>query len=333
MPIINIGYVLPHLMLAAALPCRLAAQAPTATPPKPDSPQVLAHIEMAKTAGGTMWAQAANFFCVASRANSPNDPVIEPAKIFDNVYAIGREGTVVYAITTSAGILLIDSGYQNEVETILLAGLRRLGLDPAQVKMIVMGHGHADHFGGAPYFQEHYGTKVYVSQADWEFMENPPAARGGAKKAPPGPPVTLPNHDMVITEGQPIVLGDVRIMPFAIPGHTPGSMGLIFPVKDNGQTHLAAMYGGTILGVGAISDEGLQQYLRSIAHFKEETAKARVDVELQNHPLYDGLTDKLAKLKRRRAEEPNPFVVGQDGYQKFMDVMSHCMQAQIERRK
>jgi len=30
---------------------------------------------------------------------------------------------------------------------------------------------------------------------------------------------------------------------------------------------------------------------------------------------------------------PNPFVVGQAGYRKFLDVMSMCAQANIDRRK
>jgi hypothetical protein len=32
-------------------------------------------------------------------------------------------------------------------------------------------------------------------------------------------------------------------------------------------------------------------------------------------------------------DEPNPFVVGEANYQKFLDVMSACMQANIDRRK
>src|SRR5581483_607114 len=169
-------------------------------------------------------------------------------KIFDNLWALGRLGTTVYAITTSAGIILIDSGYQNEVESVLLAQMKQAGLDPAQVKMIVLGHGHADHFGGAPYFQDHYGTHVYLTEADWKLIESPPAPG----KAPKGPPPTLPKRDMVVTEGQAITLGDMKIMPYAVPGHTPGSTGYIFPVKDNGKTHMAAIYAGTILTPGPI---------------------------------------------------------------------------------
>src|SRR5690349_23197177 len=103
-------------------------QAPS-TPPKPDSEAVKALVEKAKKAGGPMWAQEEHFFCEAPRANSPNDPPIEPTKIFDIVYVIGNQGTVVYVIRTSAGLLMIDSLAANQVETQLLPGIQKLGLN------------------------------------------------------------------------------------------------------------------------------------------------------------------------------------------------------------
>jgi len=320
--------MVPCLMLAAALACSVAAQPPAAAPEKPDSEKVKALIEKAKKAGGPMFSEEAHFFCEAPRANSPSDPPIEPTKIFDNVYVIGNQGTVVYVIRTSDGLLMIDSLAANQVESQLLPGFQKLGLDPGQVKIIVMGHGHADHFGGSPYMQEHYGSKVYISAADWDLMEHPPAGRGGEKKAP----AVLPKHDQVVVEGQPIVLGDFRMMPVSIPGHTPGSMGYIFDVKDNGKTRVAAMYGGTILTPGIISDAGLQTYRKSVAHFKDETRKAKVEVELQNHPLMDPIQSKLDKLKARQKGQPNPFVVGTANYQRFVDVMAACTEVNIARR-
>ena len=310
----------------------LRAQA-NAPPAKPDSEAVRAMIEKAKKAGGPTWAEEAHFFCEAPRANSASDPPIEPTKIFDNVYVIGNQGTVAYVIATSDGLLMLDSLAANQVETQLLPGFQKLGLDPAKVKVIVMGHGHADHFGGSPYFQEHYGSKVYIGAADWELMENPPPGRGGDKGGKKGPPVVLPKHDQLIVEGQPIVLGDFRLTPVAIPGHTPGSMGFIFPVKDNGKTYITAMYGGTVLTPGIVSDEGLQTYQKSVAHFKDETKKAKVEVELQNHPLMDPIQVKLDKLAARKKGQPNPFVVGQANYQRFVDVMAGCTEVNIARRK
>jgi metallo-beta-lactamase class B len=313
------------LLLASVPAIALRAQAPAA---KPDSDAVKALIEKTRKAGGPMWSEEVHFFCEAPRPNRPDDPVIAPSKIFDNLYVIGNSGTAAYVVKTSDGLLMIDSLGVNQVETQLLPGFQALGLDPAQVKVILIGHGHADHFGGSPYMQEHFGSKVYISAADWDLMEHPSAAAQSK-----GPPPVLPKHDQVVAEGQPVVLGDLNVMPVAIPGHTPGSMGYIFPVKDGGKTRMAAIYAGTILTPNIISDQGLETYLQSVKHFQEATRKAKVEVEIQNHPLMDPIQSKLDKLKARKPGEPNPFVVGQAGYQKFLDVMAGCTEVNIARRK
>jgi len=317
------------LALSAVLPIVTHAQAPAA-PPKPDTPAVQAMVEKAKKTAGTQWADEAHFFCEAPRANAATDPPIAPTKIFDNVYAIGNQGTVAYVVQTSAGLLMFDSLGTNFLNTQLLPGFQALGLNPADVKMIVMGHGHADHFGGSPYFQEKFGTKIYISAADWNMIENPPPGRNGQ---PAAPPQGAPKRDQVVTEGQPIVLGDFRVMPFAIPGHTPGSMGYIFPVKDNGRTRMAAMYGGTVLTPGPISDEGLATYVKSVDHFRNETKKTGVEVVLQNQPLMVPLQANLDRLQSRKKGDANPFVVGKGNYQKFLDVMYECSAVNVARRK
>jgi len=110
-------------------------------------------------------------------------------------------------------------------------------------------------------------------------------------------------------------------------------MGFIFPVRDNGKTRMAAMYAGTILTPGFVSDEGLAQYAKSVPHFEAETKKAKVEIELQNHPLMDSIQPKLDMLKTRKPGEPNPFVVGRGEYQKFLEVMGACTEVNIARRK
>jgi metallo-beta-lactamase class B len=316
-------------VLSLAIPAFVHAQAPAAAPAKPDSPQVQALVEKAKTTAGTQWAEEAHFFCEAPRGNNANDPVIAPTKIFDNVYVIGNAGTVVYVVQTSNGLVMLDSLGTAQLETQLLPGFQKLGLDPANVRAVIMGHGHADHFGGSPYFQDKFGARIYISEADWNLMDNPPPGRGGQ---PPAPQVR-PKRDQVVADGQPIVIGDFRVTPVAIPGHTPGSMGYIFPVKDNGRTRMAAMYGGTILTPGPISDEGLATYLKSVARFKDATSKAKVEIVMQNHPLMDPVQPKLEKMQSRRSGDPNPWVVGESNYQKFLDVMYQCTEVNIARRK
>ena len=318
------------LTLSAAMSVAAIAQTPAPAPPRPDSPAVAAIVEKAKKAAGTTWADEAHFFCEAPRANAATDPPITPTKLFDNVYAIGNTGTTVYVLHTSAGLLMIDSLGANFLETQLLPGFQALGLNPADVKVIVLGHGHADHFGNSLHFQEKYGTKVYLSAADWNLIENPPPGRNGQ---PAVPPQGAPKRDQVVVEGQPIVLGDLKITPVAIPGHTPGSTGYIFPVKDNGRTRVAAIYGGTILTPGPISDEGLATYVKSVEHFRNETKKAGVEVVLQNHPLMLPMQAWTEKVRSAKTGDPNPFVVGKANYQKFVDVLYACSEVNLARRK
>jgi metallo-beta-lactamase class B len=318
------------VLLCLSVAASVAHAQRQAAPPKPDSPEVQAMLEKAKQIAGPQWAMEEHFFCEAPRANAATDPPIPATKIFDNVYAIGNEGTAVYVVQTNAGLLMFDSLGPQQLDTQLLPGFQALGLNPGDVKVIVLGHGHADHFGGAPYFQEKFGTKVYLSAADWNLIENPPPGRNGQ----PAPPTQgAPKHDQVVTEGQPIVLGNFKVMPFAIPGHTPGSTGYIFQVKDNGKTRTAAMYGGTILTPGPISDEGLATYLKSVDHFRQETKRAGAEIVLQNHPLMLPFRDMLDKLKARKKGDPNPFVVGKASYQKFLDVMYACSDVNVARRK
>jgi metallo-beta-lactamase class B len=303
------------LLMAAAATMTVAAQAPAPAPAptKPDTPAITARIEQLRKTAGPRWATAVHFYCEAPRANAATDPPIEPTKIFDNVYAIGNVGTTVYVIGTSAGLLMIDALPANQLDTQLLPGFQKLGLDPSQVKVILVSHGHPDHFGGSAYFQEHFGSKVYMADVDWP-------KNGG------------PKHEGDLKEGEPVVLGDVSVSSVAIPGHTPGSMGFIFPVKDNGRTHTAALFGGSWLTT-RLTDEGFQTYIASVKHFEQATRAAKVDVMLQNHPLMDDFETKLAAVRARRAGQPNPFIVGADDYQKFLQVMETCSEIAVERRK
>src|SRR5687768_11895019 len=203
-------------MFASALGAAAVAQAPAPEPAAGDSPAVTAIVARARAAAGSEWGETVQFFCGdAGRANRADDPEIQPTRVFDNLYALGRTGTVVWALTTPEGILLIDAGYPDQLESVLLPQLRAAGLDPDDVRYVLVGHGHSDHFGGASYFQQR-GARVALSAADWDLVETPPPA--GAPAAAGLPP---PRRDVVVRDGEPLSFGGVEITPVLIPGHTP----------------------------------------------------------------------------------------------------------------
>jgi metallo-beta-lactamase class B len=319
-------------MVACAVVTTAVAQAPAGAPSAAKSAQATASVDRARAAAGNEWGATVDFFCGdAGRANRADDPEIKPTRVFDNLYALGRTSTVVWALTTPDGILLIDAGYPDQLESVLLPQMRAAGLDATRVRYVLIAHGHADHFGGASYFQQR-GARVALSEADWNLIENPPQPPAGAPPAPPAAGLPPPRRDVVVTDGMPISFGGVEITPVLIPGHTPGALGFVFRVMDGAQAHTAALFGGSILLSNRISDEGLRQYVQSLERFGAVTQRLGVDVEIQNHPLYDGFPAKLERLAARRAGEAHPFVVGTGAYQRFVTVMTECANAQLARR-
>ena len=322
-------------MAAAVAAPVLSAQRGGLQPTRPDNAQSLAHVEAARrvAADDGFLAIPFNFFCVAgnARAQNNNAPDFEPLQLFENLYALGNSETSVYALTSSAGIVLLDAGFENKAEAVE-AQLQKLRLDPAKVKYILIGHGHADHYGAAKFFQDKYGTKVEMSAADWDLI-NPSSAPPAGPPGRGGGGGARPAKDVVLAENQPFTFGDVTVTPVAIPGHTPGSLAFVFPVKDKGTSRMAGLFGGTVLTTGILTTDALKQYVQSIAHYLETAKRMNVEVEVQNHPIFDGMPERLSRLRAAPAANPNPFVIGNDRYLRMWNIVSECIQAEIARRE
>jgi len=98
----------------------------------------------------------------------------EPAKVFDNLYFVGGKIHSSWALTTGEGIILIDTIFPYNSEELIEGGLRKLGLDPKDIKYVLISHAHADHIGGAEMLQTRYGAKVVMGAADWDSVATYP---------------------------------------------------------------------------------------------------------------------------------------------------------------
>jgi metallo-beta-lactamase class B len=291
-----------------------------------DSPEIKQQIEAAKKLAGTDWAPVLDFqlksgseIVAMNILPKPTSPAIEPRKVFDNLYVMGQKAVSNFAIITPDGIILIDTGYDGNAEKIILPQMKQLGLNPEDIRYILLTHGHADHFGGAKYFQDHYkNIRVGLSAADWDFI---PSQGKGAK----------PTKDLVLEEGKPITLGGESIMPVSQPGHTPGAMAFIFPVKDFGKPHMVLILGAVQLNPEGVPVATLRQVDESLNHVADAAERMHVDTELAVHPIWDGSEAKMAKISTRNPGEPNPFIVGEENHQRLMKLLDECMKIQIAR--
>ena len=210
----------------------------------------------------------------------------EPQKVFDNLYFVGQTEYSAWAITTSQGIILLDAIFDYSVEAEVDEGLRTLGLNPADIKYVILSHGHLDHAGGAKYLQEKFGARLIMSAADYDLLDQQN-------------PSWKPKRDMVATDGMALTLGDFTMTLYLTPGHTEGTISTIFPVRDGKDGHVVATWGGTLFNFGP-NRPRLQSYAQQAQRFRDIAAKAGADVMLSNHTVYDGSKVKLPAVKARQ---------------------------------
>jgi metallo-beta-lactamase class B len=304
-----------------------------------DTPE--AHVVIAKTAAGEDYPNLFDFLCAvpgprggggagrgapgaapqrgqgAGQRQGPPERstwYAEPVKVFDNLYFVGQSEYSVWAVATSQGIIVIDTIFDYSVEEEVTGGLKKLGLDPANIKYAVVSHAHPDHHGGAKFLQDRYGARVIMSAADWDMLDRTNGTR--------------PKRDMVATDGQKLTLGDTTITLYITPGHTPGTISALIPVKDSGQPHLAALWGGTGLNADR---ESLQNYIRSAQRFSDIVRRAEADIILSNHTDWDRSKTNLPLLANGTPGSANPYVMGNESVRRYLKVAEECATSRLMR--
>jgi metallo-beta-lactamase class B len=242
---------------------------------------------------------------------------MEPVKLFDNLYYMGYTDIGAWAITTSDGIILLDTlNNPQEAEDIMVADMKKLGLDPSTIRIALIGHGHFDHFGGAPYFQQR-GVPIALTATDWDLIERVPPNQNPQQAARP-----RPKRDRILTDGQKVTVGDTTVTIVAQPGHTEGSIGLLFPVKEKGRTSTALLLSGANQTPNPAS---LAAFEKALATAKREKAA----LLLNGHPGLFGDEIGWMETIRKNPSGPNPFVYGEERFARYIDIMVECARARI----
>jgi metallo-beta-lactamase class B len=315
----NAVAILAAVLAAAAMPSQ--AQSPGAAQP---------HRAAAKAAAGESFAGLYNATCGADDASAtaprprsagggPPDRsqwYAPPSQVFDNLYWVGTKEHSSWALKTSEGIILIDTLYAYAVEAEIVEGLKTLGLDPASVKYAIISHAHGDHDQGAALLQSRFGTKVVMGGPDWDTTAARTTYSGGISK-----------RDVEAVDGQKVTLGDTSVQLVTTPGHTLGTLSLLFPVKDHGRTLTVAYSGGTAFNFQHTAAR-FDTYIGSQQKFSKVAAAAGATVMLSNHSAFDHAVEYAPKaMAARPGGQPHAFEVGKQGVANYLKVLEECAMA------
>lgn len=234
---------------------------------------------------------------------------VPPFRLYGPIWYVGDDWVCVHLIDTGEGLLLIDSGNCGAA-AMLIYSIWKAGFDPADVKWIVHSHGHVDHIGASVFFQNMFGTKMYLGEPDArDFRERPwisliQNAQDDCE--------TLFRVDHEITDGEVLTFGNITMTFYLCPGHTDGVISCFFDVEGEEGRKRCGYYGGFGFNtlqrdyLTEIGDTGLctrQVYLESLARVRNQ----KVDIMLGNHCNNN---DTLGRRQRQieNPDGPNPFI-------------------------
>jgi metallo-beta-lactamase class B len=245
-------------------------------------------------------------------------------RLFDNFYWIGDSGVGAWLVTSNDGYILFDAlNNEDEARDVLVPGIKKEGLDPAKIKYLVFGHFHLDHTGGGEYIQSNYHPTTIMGRDDWDlYFKTMQSGTGMAAALKNKTPMT---RGIDATDGMKIKVGDVTATLYEMTGHTPGSIGMIVPVKFQGKNH-------PILLVTAATDvHNREAFIGGYEHIWDIGIQDKVESVMQVHPNTN--MNILARMKYVDEDYPpskNPLLYGADRTERYINIMRACTQARME---
>ncbi len=236
------------------------------------------------------------------RSFSPPYMSVKPIKLFDNLYFVGTNTVGSFILETGDGLVMIDTGIGDTDIAMMVEDMKKLGLDPTRIKLILITHEHFDHYGGVQFLKKNVcpGAKVAMSLTGWNLLQTVESEWAYISKRPE-------SVDIFLSDGMKIKVGNEIFQVVATPGHSPGCLSFIFPLTDNKEPHMAGIMGGSAVWP---TQTETWLYKASVEYFKAIAGKAGCDVGLAVHSNERD----FAKVRARKPGEQNPLVIGTAGF-------------------
>ena len=234
---------------------------------------------------------------------------VHPFRVFGNIWYVGDNWVCVHLIDTGDGLLLIDSGNCGGTG-MLVQAIWEAGFNPADVKWLILSHGHVDHIGSAVFFKRMFGTKLYLGEPDARMFRERPWI--SLIQESNNDCDTLFEPDYEIKEGDVLTFGGTTMTFYLVPGHTDGCIAAFFDAQEGGQIVRCGYYGGFgfntlqkdyLIEVGDPEFKTRETYLQSLAKVRDQKG----ELFLGNHCINN---DTLGRRQQQidHPDGPNPFL-------------------------
>jgi metallo-beta-lactamase class B len=230
----------------------------------------------------------------------------EPFRVVGTVHFVGTTELGVYLVTSSEGHILIDGGVP-AAAPVIEASIRKLGLDPKEIRILLTTQAHFDHVGTMAYFKKLSGARVEVMDGDVPVLES-----GGKADYLFGPdakyhyePVKV---DRVLKDGDAVTLGGARLVARRTPGHTPGSTTWTMTADEKGTKYqvVFAASAGINPGTRLVTNPSYPGIADDYAYTLKALAAMTPDIFLGSHTGFFKMEEKRAALLAGKT--PHPFV-------------------------
>jgi metallo-beta-lactamase class B len=256
---------------------------------------------------------------------------IAPFRITDNVYYVGSKDLAAYLIVTPAGDILINSNLVSS-PPLILDSIRKLGIQPHDVKILLISHAHFDHDGGSAELKRATGAKYMVMDADVPVVES-----GGAKDfAYPADRYPAAKVDRVLHDGDQVALGGVVLIAHNTAGHTRGCTTWTLRSAVNGTARDVVIVGSWNVNESfrLVDRPGRPASYPGIAEDFEHTFAVlkglKCDVFLGAHGSY---FDMLSKLQKAQAGAGESVWIDPEGYRAAVNERQHAFEAELKRQQ
>jgi len=161
------------------------------------------------------------FLAFASLAAAQEPPdwhqPFPPFRIAGNIYYVGSADLASYLVRTSAGHILINTGYEQDVP-LIRNSLAQLGLRFRDIRIVLLGHAHDDHVAGTALLIRETGALLMVMDGDVPAIET-----GTTDFQPSDQHWTPVKVNRILHDGDAVELGGAKLVAHLTPGHTKGS--------------------------------------------------------------------------------------------------------------